>query len=216
MINQQRRPCRSVQRVVPRLDGPALTLTDEHALLLDQVAVRAEDVVTAAAQDRWPHRELKALLDYLHAEVLRQVVDEERLLFPYRPTSPSIARLSRDHRRLRHCTEALADAASGESRCTLARLVATSRDLVAMLERHLTVEDAQLTLAYTPHRVPATAILAGRSREWYPRMEGTVIDLDVLPTDLAVVGMSTVDGRAAPARNRRVRTVATASGEHDG
>ena len=63
--------------------GPPLTLPDEHALLLEQVAMRAKDLLTAIADDRWPARELQALVGYLRAEVLRQASDQERL-FPGR------------------------------------------------------------------------------------------------------------------------------------
>ena len=39
--------------------GPPLTLVGEHALLLEQVAIRADDVLTVAARNRWPTRELQ-------------------------------------------------------------------------------------------------------------------------------------------------------------
>lgn len=61
--------------------GRPLTLADEHALLLEQVAIRAEDVLAVAAQNLWPARELRRLLGYLRVEVLRQAEDEEMLLF---------------------------------------------------------------------------------------------------------------------------------------
>jgi hypothetical protein len=61
---------------------PPLTLADEHALLLSQVLIRAEDLLAVTAEDRWPARELQVLVGYLRAEVLGQDADEERLLFP--------------------------------------------------------------------------------------------------------------------------------------
>jgi hypothetical protein len=60
---------------------PPPTLAEEHALLLEQVAIRAQDVLTAAAGNRWPAQELQRLLGYVRAEVLRQAEDEEMLLF---------------------------------------------------------------------------------------------------------------------------------------
>jgi hypothetical protein len=62
--------------------GPPQTLADEHMLLLGQVAVRAGELLAAAARGRWPAAELAALTGYIRAEVLRQVADEEMLLFP--------------------------------------------------------------------------------------------------------------------------------------
>ena len=69
---------------------PPLTLADEHALLLSQVVIRAEALLAVTAEDRWPARELQALVGYLRAEVLGQDADEERLLFPAgaSPASP--------------------------------------------------------------------------------------------------------------------------------
>lgn len=61
------------------------TLTDEHTLLPGHVAGLVDDMVTVAAEDRWPRRRLRALLGYLDAGVSRQIGDEERLLLPGRP-----------------------------------------------------------------------------------------------------------------------------------
>lgn len=163
----------------------ALALTDEHALLLGQVAARAEDVVAVAARDRWPRRQLQALLDYVRAEVLQQVADEERLLFPARQ-GPGFARLRHEHMRVRRVADALAEAAHDEAGWTTSRLAAVSQDLVTTLERHLAAEDALLTTPRTHHPAPATAVLTGRSHEWYPLTEGTVIDLDALPAGQAI------------------------------
>lgn len=167
-------------------DGVALTLTDEHALLLGQVSARAADLLTAAAEDRWPRQELQSLLGYLRAEVLRQVVDEERLLFPPHPTPPGFARLRRDHVRLRHCTETLAEAAGGEPGWTPAQLTRITLDLLTQLERHLAAEEALLATARAPRPVLATAVLTGRPHEWYPLTEGPVIELDALPASQVI------------------------------
>lgn len=139
------------------------TLTDEHMLLLDHVAGLVDDMVTVAAEDRWPRRQLRALLDYLDAEVLRQIGDEERLLFPGRPTPPGFDRLRRDHVRLRHCVEVLAGAARPGSGWSVVQVATTGRDLLTMLERHLGAEEALLRTAHQTAPVPATAVLAGRS-----------------------------------------------------
>lgn len=150
---------------VRRLHGVVSTLTDEHALLLGEAARRTEDVLAVATQNEWPHRELRRLLDYLHAEVMRQVVAEERLLFRYQSVPADLFRLSRDHLRLRHCIAALARAAEPHSGWTLVRLAAAMRDLLSMLERHAAVEERLLAGACAPHAVPATAVLARSVRE---------------------------------------------------
>lgn len=188
MTNHRMRPRRSSRSLRSRLDGRTLTLTDEHALLLGRVSARAEDVLAVATEDRWPGPELRAMLGYLRTEVMRQLGDEERLLFPGQAAPPGFARLRRDHVRLRHCTEALAGAASGESGWTVERLATTSRDLLSMLERHLEAEEALLTTAYTPGLVPATAALTDRPQRSRPRTEDTVADVDVPPPTMKACG----------------------------
>lgn len=60
-------------------------------LLLSQVAARAEELRTAAARGRWPGAELAALAGYARAEVLRQISDEEALMFPAAPVRQAAA-----------------------------------------------------------------------------------------------------------------------------
>lgn len=65
-------------------------------LLLWQVAVRAEDLLAAAARGRWPGTELAVLADCARAGVLRQASDEETLLFD--AGAPAVAaRLAWEH-----------------------------------------------------------------------------------------------------------------------
>jgi uncharacterized protein (DUF2249 family) len=161
-------------------DGQPLTLAEEHALLLEQVAVRAGDVLAAIADGRWPAQELRALVGYLRAEVLRQAGDQE-WLFPARQAGKDFAQLAQDHVQLREGTEALAQAASSEGRSSLAQLAAATRDLLAQLERHLAAEEQVLTAAGQPSTAPGVSP-AGRRHEWYPLTEGPVVDLDMLPS----------------------------------
>ena len=178
----------------PAVSGVAaatpLTLAGEHELLLRQVTIRAGDLLAAAAEGRWPVRELQALLGYLRAEVLRHASDEEWLLFPGHDAQPGFARLGRDHARLHAAVDLLARAAAGEGRFSAAQLATATRDLVSQLERHLAVEETLLAAAAAPEKVPATSVIGGRPHEWYPLTEGPVIDLDALPsgqaTDAAV------------------------------
>ena len=53
--------------------------------MLWQVTTSAEKLLTATEHGRWPGAELAALAGYAQAEVLRQVSDEEALLFPLSP-----------------------------------------------------------------------------------------------------------------------------------
>ncbi|MEU4704699.1 hypothetical protein [Nonomuraea dietziae] len=47
----------------------------------------------------------------LRAELIRQLTDEERLLFPAHEATPELSRPARDHARLRACVDAIAAAA---------------------------------------------------------------------------------------------------------
>lgn len=179
---------------------PPLTLTEEHALLLWQVTARAEELLTAAADGRWPTAELTALAGYIQAEVLRQVSDEEALLFPAAPTREA-AGLARDHARLRSAAEVLARAATGEQPMPPWQIAVTVRDFTAQLEGHLRAEEKLLAPGHAAQDVPGTTARGGHRHEWYPLTEGPVIDLDALPPGQAVA--------AAVDRLRRMR-----HGEH--
>lgn len=140
------------------------TLPEEHQLLLRQVTVRADRLLRVTSEDRWPTRELASLLDYLRAEVMRQAADEERLLFGRHDTTPGIARLSRDHARLRIGVEALARAAAGESIRAPAELAVVVRDILGQLDRHLVAEETEMAAWKLPGGVPATVDLTHRRR----------------------------------------------------
>jgi uncharacterized protein (DUF2249 family) len=162
-----------------------LTLDDQHAVLLGQVAARAGELLAAAARGRWPGAELEALVSYARAEVLRQASDEETLLFPA-GASAAATRLARDHARLRAATEILARVASGEQPLSLAGLAAATRDFVCQLEHHLGAEEELLAADRAPATVPSTTALGSRPHGWYPLTEGPVIDLDALPAGNAI------------------------------
>ncbi len=164
---------------------PPLTLAEEHVLLLWQVTASAEKLLTATEHGRWPGAELAALAGYAQAEVLRQVSDEEALLFPAVPAQ-TVAGLARDHVRLRAAAELLTRAADGEQPMAPAQLATAVRDFVTQLERHLRNEDDLLAPGRAPHHVPGTVTLGGHPHEWYPLTEGPVVDLDALPADQAV------------------------------
>ena len=164
---------------------PPLTLAEEHVLLLWQVTASAEKLLGTAERGQWPGAELAALAGYARAEVVRQVSDEEALLFPAVPAQV-VAGLARDHVRLRAAAELLARAAAGEQPMSLAQLAAAVRGFITQLERHLRNEEDLLASGRTPQDVPGTVTLGGHPHEWYLLTEGPVIDLGALPRNQAV------------------------------
>ena len=120
---------------IPTGDGdptgtfPPASLSDEHAVLRREVTSRADRVLREADEGRWPVEELAALMDYLHLEVLRQVVDEEWLLFrTARHTADDMARLRADHLELRLTIEELPPATLAGPDGTIRRLGRRARD----------------------------------------------------------------------------------------
>ena len=178
-MNEPRRDLRAPNRPgVAALTAP--TLAEEHALLLREVSARAEVLLREAEERRWPAEQLRALLDYLHLEVLQQVVDEEWLLFRSAYHTPDeLARLRREHLELRLAIDVLAQAADGGSTLTPQQLAVTTRDLLVRLEKHLAAEEVVLAVAGEAPR--ATTSLGSRPHEWYSLTQGPVIDLDALP-----------------------------------
>ncbi len=164
--------------------GSPLTRPEEHVRLRWQGTASAEKLLTATEHDQWPGAELAALAGYAQAEVLRQVSDEEALLFP--AVAARTAGLARDHVRRRAAAELLARASAGEQPMSPAQLAATVRDFITQLERHLRTEDELLASDGAPQGVPGTVALGGHPHEWYPLTEGPVIDLDALPPGQAV------------------------------
>ncbi len=163
----------------------SLGLTGEHRQLLTQVAVRAEGLMAAARAGRWPPRELEALTGYLRAEIIRQVANEETLLFPDCDDVPGFSRLVRDHARLRAGVETL-ELMARNGGGSLATLATTVRDLLSQLEFHLATEEAVLGAGCGGGReAPATTALGAHPHEWYPLTEGRIIELDSLPAGQA-------------------------------
>ncbi|SEU43669.1 hemerythrin domain-containing protein [Nonomuraea wenchangensis] len=165
-----------------------ITLTEEHAHLLTQITDRARSVLQIASQDRWPSRELTALARYLRAELIRQLTDEERLLFPAYEATPELSRLARDHARLRACVDTIAAAARGRGTRSPAQIATTVRDLLTQLHNHFATEQATLTAPGRP--MISTAALGACPHRWYPLTEGPVIDLDALPVERLLEAIS--------------------------
>lgn len=160
----------------PRATAPALTLTDEHSRPLRQVAIRAEDALAVIAESRWPTAELRALIGYLRAEVLRQAGDEEWLLFPANDVPPGFARLS-DHVRLRVNIDVLARSDADRGACSPAQLAITTRDLLAQLARHLAAEETLLAAAALRTRCRRRPSHHNSARRQTPPQKGVLAPL---------------------------------------
>lgn len=158
------------------------TLPEEHEVLHRHVLHRATALLAETDAGRWPSAELGELLNYLRLEVLRQVADEEWLLFRHAHQSPDgLALLRREHLELHLAVEELAEAAStggaGDG-WSPERLARTTRDICSTLERHFPDEEA--LLACTANATPAMAALGRRPHEWYSLTQGPVVELDEL------------------------------------
>jgi uncharacterized protein (DUF2249 family) len=158
----------------------ATTLAAEHDQLLSEVSDRARVVVGEAMEGRWPTLALRELVDYLHLEVLQQVVDEEWLLFGSAHHAPEeLARLRQEHLELRLAIDALAQAAVDGGDLSPRHLAAATQDLLARLEEHLAAEERVLSAAHSD--TPSTTELGAQPHQWYAITEQSVIDLDCLP-----------------------------------
>jgi hemerythrin-like domain-containing protein len=135
--------------------SPRLRLTAEHARLLRQVTGLVDDLLNAIASAQWPGRQLQTLVGFLQTEVLQQATREEHLLFPAHATPSQIARLNRDHARVRAAVDVLQRAASGESSQSHEQLAATARSLLNQLRRHLNTEEELLAMSGEPHQTDA-------------------------------------------------------------
>jgi uncharacterized protein (DUF2249 family) len=158
---------------------PPATLSDEHALLISEMIGRVDAVERAIDDDRWPHDELRELVNYLHLEVLRQIVDEEWLLFrTSRATPGGLDRLRRDHLELRLTIDLLTQASMSRG-MSPQQLTATTQHLLSQITDHMAAEEG--LLAAGGAEFPAVESVGSQPHEWYAVTEGPVIDLDKLP-----------------------------------
>jgi iron-sulfur cluster repair protein YtfE (RIC family) len=168
----------------------ALTLRTEHALLLEELTNRAEDLLRKVMAGQWPQAELRAFVDYLHLELLRHIADEEWLLFRASHHAPDdLHRLRQDHLDLRRTIEVLTEAAASGSTSSPEQLSHTTRHLLTQLEDHMVAEQ-ELLAAHG--EAPSTASLGSRPHAWFALTEGPVINLNDLP---GPVGVDAVLGR---------------------
>jgi hypothetical protein len=164
--------------------APALSLADEHAVLVEQVSTRANAVLLAVDESRWPDVELRRLVDHLRYELLDQAGQEERLLFPLVGgcAAPPVRPLLAQHAALRSLTERLG-ALAAEPGQDVDQLAGGVRRLRRLLERHV-VEEERALATVTLDGVGAR----GRPpwcRGWSSALEGPVLDLDAFPEESA-------------------------------
>ena len=158
---------------------PVRTLAAEHAGLLREVTTRCKAVTSAIGPDHWPANELHRLLDYLHVEVLQQVVDEEWLLFrDWHHATDALQQLRAEHARLRRIVEKLTDAATGASHLSTSELATLISSLLHTLDEHFHSEQEVL---HDPRETPSTSSLGAAPHEWYALTDGPAIDLTALP-----------------------------------
>jgi uncharacterized protein (DUF2249 family) len=121
---------------------------------------------------------LHELVNYLQLELLRQIVEEEWLLFRAARFEPEgLARLRSEHLELRMSIDVLTHAAAGQ-RMPPGRLAAVTRELLGQVNAHVANEERVLVTAHAA--APSTTTLGGQPHEWYNLTEGPVIDLDKL------------------------------------
>ena len=157
------------------------SLIDEHASLRRAVTLRAEPVLRASKHGDWPAQPLIELVNYLQLEVLRQITDEEWLLFRNARTGPDeLSRLRRDHLELRLIVDRLTQAAAAPQTFTAAQLARATEELLNELDAHLAEEEKVLTSA-SGEDVRSTTALGSQPHDWYELTEGAMIDLDRLP-----------------------------------
>ncbi|MGY1809272.1 hemerythrin domain-containing protein [Blastococcus sp. SYSU D00669] len=157
-------------------------LIDEHAVLVEQVTARTDDVLHALAQRRRPTGELHRLLRYLRHDLLDQTVQEERLLFPSMGGcgAEHVRPLLADHVALRRSVERIADlTADASGAADTDQLEDVLRELSRLLSAHVVREEralAPVTLdGVGARRAPPW------SRRWFWVLESPVVDLDALP-----------------------------------
>jgi hypothetical protein len=161
------------------------TLAGEHARLMREVTRRAQPVLALLGTRAWPHAELGTLTTYLRAAVLRQVSDEEALLFRHDSFAPPFAELSADHVRLHTLTAELERVHA--TPVAPQQLRALVEELLETLRRHLAEEQEVLAeLSTVEGDVPSVADLAAADQPWMPTDDTpTVIDVDSLPAGRA-------------------------------
>lgn len=166
---------------------PVQMLSEEHALLLQEVDDRVQRILDVLARGGWPDSDVEMLLAYLRYVVLDQAAHEEGLLYPLarKATAESrLQRLSEDHARLRDLTVGLSDAlAAAPAARDSEGLASTLLELISALEDHLR-EEADVLKPVTPVGVGALRRPL-HSSSWFLLTEGHIVEYDRLPPAFA-------------------------------
>lgn len=172
---------------------PVQLLTEEHALLLQEVDGRVQRILDVLGRGSWPDADIEMLLAYLRHVVLDQAAHEEGLLYPLARNGAADARLQRlseDHAHLRDLTVGLAEAlaVSADAR-NPEQLASTLLELTSALEDHLR-EEVEVLRPVTPVGVGALR-RPMESASWFLLTEGDVVQYDRLPP--AFAGWATME-----------------------
>ena len=154
-------------------------LAEEHGMLLREVDRRVGRALDSLAAGRWPVGQVERLVDFLRYEVLDQVAEEERLLYPLIDggfADPRLRELVAEHVHLRDLIDQLAMSTTARD-----RLAGVLTELSAALRDHLDHEQRALS-PVTPVGIEALRH-PFRSHEWFVVTEGPVLDLAELPRE---------------------------------
>lgn len=133
----------------------SLTLSGEHALLLQGVHRRVWPVLALIDAGAWPTAELHTLVGYLRASLVRETSNGDAPLLPGGAAIP-LAELTAQHADLRSLTERLAHA--NVAPCPPSELRRMVAELLEALARHVEMEQALLAdLAETRRSVSSAA-----------------------------------------------------------
>lgn len=161
----------------PTSNGPA---EDRDAVLLEQVAARADLLLRDLAAGRPAELALRPLLGYLREVVLARICQCDSIVFPGVVRSGpdrDVERLRHEHLLLREDIEDLAAALSQPDPDSSA-LADVTRRLVHRLQEHLLRETG--ALAGAPSTERADPPEWADAMRWYPLTDGPVIELNQL------------------------------------
>jgi uncharacterized protein (DUF2249 family) len=154
---------------------------DAHAVLVEEVSSRAEELLSDLAAGRAPGPAWQQFCGYLRDELLTQDDTEMTLLLPLLDAADATA-LDRDHQRLRALVELLGDANPDNEPAQLAERIG---DLVSLLDRHVRVEDTLLAAQAVRLTADMAARFAGLTAHHAATvlLDGPIVDCSLLPAE---------------------------------
>jgi uncharacterized protein (DUF2249 family) len=157
------------------------------------------------ARGRDSQPDVEALLGFLREVVLTRISDEDRHVLPMlrraRPEAPELSELQRQHLQLRGDVDDLAAGAQGH--IAREKLAGVIRRLVNHLEIHLATEAAVLHRNQDAAAEDRAWVAAN---QWYPLVEGPVIEMDRLRKDQAESAVLNRLARLRPGEELELRS----------